>query len=220
MTPFSPRMALMIFLGLLPQQTCLVLPSAARPAARKSTALNVMLRQRDTQHIWAGVDTMNKFERLAAEEELELGRQVQAALLLDQLRYDDDGKPLSADKWAAAAGVSVEELVAALERAQAARRVLILSNLRLAASVARKFVGRGLTFEELVQEGVMGMDRAVTLFDPSRKVRFSTYAIQWIEQRIRMALKRCVEREWQDAVVAHWVTDAAFLRTICLGMGC
>ncbi|MBC7998209.1 MAG: sigma-70 family RNA polymerase sigma factor [Leptolyngbya sp.] len=65
-----------------------------------------------------------------------------------------------------------------------ARTQLVLANLRLVARVARKFNGRGLDFEDLVQEGNFGLIRASQLFDPSKGARFSTYATMWIMQFI------------------------------------
>lgn len=66
----------------------------------------------------------------------------------------------------------------------AARTKLVVSNLRLVAKVARKFVGRGMDFEDLVQEGNFGLIRASQLFDPDKGARFSTYATMWIMQFI------------------------------------
>ncbi len=65
-----------------------------------------------------------------------------------------------------------------------ARDKLITSNLRLVISIAVKYRDRGCTFEDLVQEGNMGLMRAVQLFDPSRGFRLSTYVSKWVESKI------------------------------------
>jgi len=71
---------------------------------------------------------------------------------------------------------------------QAARQRLIESNLRLVIKVALRYAGRGLPFMDLVEEGNLGLIRAVEGFDSERGVRFSTYAMFWIRQRIEKAL--------------------------------
>jgi RNA polymerase primary sigma factor len=70
----------------------------------------------------------------------------------------------------------------------AAREQLINSNLRLVISVARRYVGRGLAFLDLIEEGNVGLTKASGLFDPDMGCRFATYATWWIKQAIRRAL--------------------------------
>jgi len=70
-----------------------------------------------------------------------------------------------------------------------ARERFILANLRLVVGIARRYSGRGLSLEELIQEGNVGLLKAVDRFEPDRGNRFSTYAVWWIRQQMVSALK-------------------------------
>src|SRR5690606_24175146 len=71
---------------------------------------------------------------------------------------------------------------------QAARARMIESNLRLVVKIARRYMNRGLAFLDLIEEGNLGLIRAVEKFDPERGFRFSTYATWWIRQTIERAI--------------------------------
>jgi len=74
------------------------------------------------------------------------------------------------------------------DQAAEARSWLIRANLRLVVSVAKKYIGRGVSFLDLIQEGNLGVLRAVEKFDPGRGFKFSTYATWWIRQAITRAI--------------------------------
>ena len=80
------------------------------------------------------------------------------------------------------------ELEAATELGQQARRRMIESNSRLVISVAKRYIGHGVPFLDLIQEGNLGLMRAVDKFDPDRGYKFSTYATWWIRQAVSRAV--------------------------------
>jgi len=108
-----------------------------------------------------------------------------------------------------------KELAARLAGGDAsAREQLIKANLRLVVSVAKNYVNRGLTFADLIEEGNIGLLKAVERFSPDADCRFSTYATWWIKQAIRRAITNTVKIVRIPAhmveTIAHWKSaDAA-----------
>ncbi|MFJ6984361.1 MULTISPECIES: RNA polymerase sigma factor [unclassified Streptomyces] len=115
---------------------------------------------------------------LTAAEEVELARRVEAGLFAEEklARTPDLDSDLALD---------LDRLVV---MGRMAKRRLIEANLRLVVSVAKRYVGRGLTMLDLVQEGNLGLIRAVEKFDYARGYKFSTYATWWIRQAMSRAL--------------------------------
>ncbi|MPY62717.1 RNA polymerase sigma factor [Streptomyces spongiae] len=115
---------------------------------------------------------------LTAAEEVELARRVEAGLFAEEKL----GNTPDLDTQLA---MDLDRLVV---MGRMAKRRLIEANLRLVVSVAKRYVGRGLTMLDLVQEGNLGLIRAVEKFDYARGYKFSTYATWWIRQAMSRAL--------------------------------
>ncbi|MEV8564596.1 RNA polymerase sigma factor [Streptomyces sp. NPDC051322] len=115
---------------------------------------------------------------LTAAEEVDLARRVEAGLFAEERL----GGSSDLDSRLA---VDLDRVVV---MGRMAKRRLIESNLRLVVSVAKRYVGRGLTMLDLVQEGNLGLIRAVEKFDYARGYKFSTYATWWIRQAMSRAL--------------------------------
>ncbi|MCS5705732.1 sigma-70 family RNA polymerase sigma factor [Synechococcus sp. FGCU-3] len=141
-----------------------------------------------TQHLRA----IGRIPLLTPEEEITLARAVQRGRQLleigEELKLRAGGLEPTREVWAAEAKVSPAQLRQQLRRAERAQERMVTANLRLVVSVARKYSHYQLELEDLIQEGTLGLIKAVDRFDPARGYRFSTYAYWWIREGISRAL--------------------------------
>ena len=125
---------------------------------------------------------------LTAEEEITLGRQVQELMAIEaaeqELALRSGGQAASPEQVAAELQLSVPSLRQRHRRGRRAKERMISANLRLVVAIARQYTNSSLELADLIQEGTIGLVRAVEKFDPTRGYKFSTYAYWWIRQGI------------------------------------
>jgi RNA polymerase primary sigma factor len=122
---------------------------------------------------------IGKVPLLTAEQEVTLAKRIEAGLNATQT-LEGEGEPLSDSSWASWQAVQRD--------GELARRQLTEANLRLVVSIAKRYVGRGMALLDLIQEGNLGLIRAVEKFDYTKGFKFSTYATWWIRQAITRAI--------------------------------
>lgn len=123
----------------------------------------VILNESDLEALYADSAAL-----LTSEEEIILATKIQAGQ--------------------AVVGIRGKGHTALIREGERARARFIEANLRLVQYVARKYIGRGIDFDDLVQEGTLGLMHAITKYDPKKGFRFSTYAMPWINQYITRAI--------------------------------
>ncbi len=122
---------------------------------------------------------MSRVPLLSVSEELSLAKRIEAGRDADRMLNDKEAN-ISEDRKI--------ELLTILRDGEQAWEHLIKANTRLVVSVAKKYMGRGVPFLDLIQEGNMGLMKAVEKFDYTRGFRFSTYATWWIRQAITRSI--------------------------------
>nr|XP_012570330.1 RNA polymerase sigma factor sigF, chloroplastic-like isoform X2 [Cicer arietinum] len=143
-------------------------------------------------------DPLNSFlqspdskQLLTLEQESKLIAQIQDLLRLEELKtslQSQFGREPTMVEWAEGAGLNWRKLKAQLRSGNRSREKLIQANLRMVHYVAKNYQGRGLSLEDLLQEGSTGLLKSVKKFKPQAGSRFGNYAYWWIKQAIRKAI--------------------------------
>ena len=157
--------------------------SAALRQARKDAQLTA-----SADSVRAYLKQIGKVALLDAEQEVSLAKRIESGLYaqyrLDEMqRAADEG-----DKDAKLTPAVKRDLRAVARDGRKAKNHLLEANLRLVVSLAKRYTGRGMAFLDLIQEGNLGLIRAVEKFDYSKGYKFSTYATWWIRQAITRAM--------------------------------
>ena len=122
---------------------------------------------------------IGKVALLNAEQEVDLALRIEAGLFAQDKLNNDDGSMEQRLKW------DYEQII---HDGKIAKNHLLEANLRLVVSLAKRYTGRGMLFLDLIQEGNLGLIRAVEKFDYTKGFKFSTYATWWIRQAITRAM--------------------------------
>ncbi len=130
----------------------------------------------------AYLNGIGKTKLLTAEQEVDLAKRIEAGLFADEQLAIADEQGLDLDSQLRA------DLRTVMTEGRAAKNHLLEANLRLVVSIAKRYTGRGLAFLDLIQEGNLGLIRAVEKFDYAKGYKFSTYATWWIRQAITRAM--------------------------------
>nr|VTO94771.1 RNA polymerase sigma factor SigA [Mycobacterium riyadhense] len=151
--------------------------SEALRQARKDAELTA-----SADSVRAYLKQIGKVALLNAEEEVELAKRIEAGLYATQLMSEltDRGEKLPAAQR--------RDMMWICRDGDRAKNHLLEANLRLVVSLAKRYTGRGMAFLDLIQEGNLGLIRAVEKFDYTKGYKFSTYATWWIRQAITRAM--------------------------------
>ncbi len=133
---------------------------------------------------------IGKVPLLSAEEEIELAKKMEVGCVASEkiqlLKKRVDGAEDEAEKEEIR--MEIRELQKSAEEGSDSKKRLAEANLRLVVSIAKRYVGRGMLFLDLIQEGNLGLIKAVEKFDYRKGYKFSTYATWWIRQAITRAI--------------------------------
>jgi RNA polymerase primary sigma factor len=134
---------------------------------------------------------IGRIRLLRPDEEIELARKIADLLQLEELAAQfesDKGHYPDNKEWAALVEMPLIKFRRRLMLGRRAKEKMVQSNLRLVVSIAKKYMNRGLSFQDLIQEGSLGLIRAAEKFDHEKGYKFSTYATWWIRQAITRAI--------------------------------
>jgi RNA polymerase primary sigma factor len=134
---------------------------------------------------------IGRIRLLRPDEEIELARKIADLLHLEELAAQfesDNGREPDKKEWAALVEMPLIRFRRRLMLGRRAKEKMVQSNLRLVVSIAKKYMNRGLSFQDLIQEGSLGLIRAAEKFDHEKGYKFSTYATWWIRQAITRAI--------------------------------
>ena len=173
--------------AIVPESNATKVSKAA--ARRKAAAAKKKHYTEDSIRLY--LQEIGRIRLLRADEEIELARKIADLLEMERV-YDTLDEELDRaptyQEWADAMEMKLSAFRRRLHGGRPAKDKMVQSNLRLVVSIAKKYMNRGLSFQDLIQEGSLGLIRAAEKFDHEKGYKFSTYATWWIRQAITRAI--------------------------------
>jgi RNA polymerase primary sigma factor len=164
-------------------------PGKGKAAARRRVPVKKKQYTEDSIRLY--LQEIGRIRLLRADEEIELARKIADLLELERVREtlstELEREPQD-NEWAKAMEMNPQQFRHRLYLGRRAKDKMVQSNLRLVVSIAKKYMNRGLSFQDLIQEGSLGLIRAAEKFDHEKGYKFSTYATWWIRQAITRAI--------------------------------
>jgi RNA polymerase primary sigma factor len=168
---------------------------ATKGAARRRTPV-AKKKHYTEDSIRLYLQEIGRIRLLRADEEIELARKIADLLELERIRdklcerleQNPQDFELNLETWANEVNQPLPKFRRRLHEGRRAKEKMVQSNLRLVVSIAKKYMNRGLSFQDLIQEGSLGLIRAAEKFDHEKGYKFSTYATWWIRQAITRAI--------------------------------
>ncbi|BAC08169.1 principal RNA polymerase sigma factor [Thermosynechococcus vestitus BP-1] len=163
-------------------------------ASRRRTQVKKKHYTEDSIRLY--LQEIGRIRLLRADEEIELARKIADLLEMERVRdrlcqelgCTAEELERNPEPWAKELGMTVPAFRHRLFVGRKAKEKMVQSNLRLVVSIAKKYMNRGLSFQDLIQEGSLGLIRAAEKFDHEKGYKFSTYATWWIRQAITRAI--------------------------------
>ena len=169
-----------------------MLSSAQEAAAKALASIKIGPKGVYTEDsIRVYLQEIGRIRLLRPDEEIELARKIADLLQLEEeaAQFEsENGHFPSVKEWAVLAEMPLTRFRRRLMLGRRAKEKMVQSNLRLVVSIAKKYMNRGLSFQDLIQEGSLGLIRAAEKFDHEKGYKFSTYATWWIRQAITRAI--------------------------------
>lgn len=168
--------------------------TTTKAKGRRKTAAKKKQYTEDSIRLY--LQEIGRIRLLRADEEIELARQIADLLGLERKREElaaahaswIEPEEVPIEVWAESVEMSLPQFMRRLHIGRRAKDKMVQSNLRLVVSIAKKYMNRGLSFQDLIQEGSLGLIRAAEKFDHEKGYKFSTYATWWIRQAITRAI--------------------------------
>jgi len=168
-----------------------VTPSRPRSLKKKKKRRSKRAQSSSVDPVRTYLREIGEYTLLNAQSEVDLCKNIKKLLKLERAHaafvQAHNREPLE-EEWASLVRLSVPKLRVNLHKGRQAKEQMIAANLRLVVSIAKRYLNRGLTFLDLIQEGSLGLIRGTEKFDAEKGFKFSTYATWWIRQAMTRAI--------------------------------